>query len=148
MDGQEKVGPSVLNLDSGPYNSTSMNSMMQSPTTLPAHVVAETFPTQPGPSRRFTVSKFTPDGNGGWYNCSETPVAYCDSPIARYCTGHCRTNGLQRLSDKADVVRFQVGSPFATGILMIFLVFVSFFRFVFRPLKILNARGKVHKDLL
>lgn len=102
------VPPAAVNLLSNP---TSMSSVILSPTTLPANVVAEMFSISRAPSRRTSISVVSPPNDSGrWYNCPETPIFCCDSPVARYCTGHCRTNGqyVQQLrsNDKADVVRF------------------------------------------
>ena len=105
MDGKEKILPAT---DFRPYNSTSLNSVMLSPTTLPAEVVAEVFPL-PQQSRRSSshaTGFAAPDGSGRLYNCSETPMPFCDSPFSRFCTGDCRTNGLSDNAGKADVVRF------------------------------------------
>ena len=118
MDAQENIGRPAINF--GPYNSTSVMPV-PSPTTLPAKVVAEVFPitgtSLARPSRRSTSTAVgsVSDGSGRLYNCPEIPMAFCDSPLSRFCTGHCRTNNLylQQLhlsdSDKADVVRFLIG---------------------------------------
>jgi hypothetical protein len=141
MDGQENDILPAVNFR--PYNSTSLSSVMLSPTTLPAKVVAEVF-SLPRPSRRSTsiAAGSAPDGSGRLYNCPETPILFCDSPFSRYCTGHCRTKGLylQQLhlsdnADKADVVRFLNWFLFDIHLIM------SHVRFVSRLLKIPNGLG-------
>ena len=105
MDGQENILPAI---NFRPYNSTSLSSVMQLPTTLPPKVVAEVLPL-PQPSRRSTshaAGLAAPDGSGRLYNCPETPIPFCDSPFSDYCTGYCRTNGLGDNGNNADVVRF------------------------------------------
>ena len=153
MDTQENIGPPLAAINFSPYNKTSFNSAMLSPTTLSAQVVAEVFPTsQARPSRRFTsavAAGSALDGSGRWYNCPETPMIFCDSPLSRYCTGHCRTNDLyhQQLeslpSDKADVVRrfLQIGLVLCTH-----LIKSRARRFVSRLLKIPNVLGILQKE--
>ena len=149
MDGQEnlKILPAI---DFRPYNSTSLSSVMLSPTTLPAEVVAEVFPQTRSPCRSMShVASFAaPDGSGRVYNSPETPIRFCDSPFSRFCTGHCRTKGLYpqllHLSDnvdKADVVRFFNWFPLNMHL-------ISHIRFVSRLLKIPNVVGKLQRGPL
>ena len=105
MDGQKNIAPAI---DFRPNNSPSLSSVMLSPTTLPAEVVAEVFPLpqQLRRSSSHAAGFAAPDGSGRLYNCPETPIPFCDSPFSLFCTGDCRTNGLSDNADKADVVRF------------------------------------------
>jgi hypothetical protein len=133
IDARENIGLPALKFI--PYNSTSKSSVILSPTTLSANVVAEMFPIS-------SSGGSAPDGSGRWCSYSETPMICCDSPLARYCTGHCRTNGayLQQSqpSDNADVVCF-----FS---FYLYVGIMSRVRSVSHLLKIANGLGKLHKD--
>ena len=144
MDAQENVGLPAISFS--PRNSMSSGSVMLSPTTLPAEVVAEVFEVSEsvaGPSRRSTstAAGTAPDGTGRLFNWFETPMPVYDSPFSHFCTGHCRTKNFKlylqesHLSDMADVVRFLNWFPFTHAPDNISVRFVS------RLLKIPNGHG-------
>lgn len=75
-----------------PVPAPNFRPIMPSPTTLPAEVVAETFD--------FHMQR------GMWYSSPEIPMDFCDSPVARFCTGHCRKTQWSDRPSEADVVCF------------------------------------------
>ncbi|KAF8815603.1 hypothetical protein BYT27DRAFT_7333839 [Phlegmacium glaucopus] len=97
----------VVRQGAAPPSALSLNSVMLSPTTLPAEMVAEIFPLTQPPRRSATITAGSSrDGSSIWFNCPEIPIDRCDSPVSRFCTGHCNNSVPQPhcSDDKADVI--------------------------------------------
>jgi len=121
-----------------------LSSVMLSPTTLPVQLVGEIFPIFPLSRRSAAIAAGSgPDGSGMWYDCPEIPMRCCDSPVARFCTGHCNRNE-PPLFDKVHVV----STVLELISFHIYTRLMSRFRFVSHLLRTVNGHGKIHKDLL